>query len=119
LIREVAYATLPRARRRQRHAAIARFLEDAVGDAGDVAPALAHHWQEAGDAERAGRHFLAAADQANRGWAKDEAVRLYQQALAVIPADAAELRREVTKRQALAMQALIHLHEMFVQRRRT
>ena len=116
LIREVAYATLPRARRRQRHEAIARFLEDAVGDVGDVAPALAHHWREGGDAERAGRYFVAAGDQANRGWAKDEAVRLYQQALAVIPPEERDLRRDVTKRMVLATQAMLHLREMFVQR---
>jgi class 3 adenylate cyclase len=116
LIREVAYATLPRARRRQRHEAIALFLEEAVGDVGDVAPALAHHWREAGDAERAGRYLVAAGDQANRGWAKDEAVKLYQQALAVIPPEQRDLRREVTKRQAVATQAMLHLREMFVQR---
>ena len=116
LIREVAYATLPRARRRQRHEAIARFLEDAVGDVGDVAPALAHHWREGGDPERAGRYFVAAGDQANRGWAKAEAVRLYQLALAVIPPEQGDLRREVTKRMALATAAVVHLREMFVQR---
>ena len=116
LIREVAYSTLPRARRRERHESIALFLEEAVGDVGDVAPALAHHWREAGDAGRAARYYVAAGDQANRGWAKDEAVRLYQQALAVIPAEDRELRREVTKRQALATQAMLHLREMFVQR---
>jgi len=116
LIREVAYATLPRARRRERHKAIALFLEEAVGDAGDVAPALAHHWSEAGEGERAARYYVAAGDQANRSWAKAEAVRLYQQALAVLPAEDKELRREVTKRQAIAMQAMIHLREMVVQR---
>jgi len=34
LIREVAYATLPRAARRERHAAVARFIESAAGDRG-------------------------------------------------------------------------------------
>jgi predicted ATPase len=116
LIREVAYSTLPRARRRERHESIALFLEEAVGNVGDVAPALARHWREAGDPERAGRYFVSAGDQANRGWAKDEAVRLYQQALAVIPPEQRELRREVTKRQVLATQAMLHLREMFVQR---
>jgi predicted ATPase len=116
LIREVAYSTLPRARRRERHESIALFLEEAVGNVGDVAPALAHHWREAGNGERAGRHFLAAGDQANRGWAKDEAVSLYQQALEVIPPEQSDLRREVTKRQAVATQAMLHLREMFVQR---
>ncbi len=116
LIREVAYSTLPRARRRERHESIALFLEEAVGNVGDVAPALARHWREAGDPERAGRYFVSAGDQANRGWAKDEAVSLYQQALAVIPPEQRELRREVTKRQVLATQAMLHLREMFVQR---
>jgi class 3 adenylate cyclase len=116
LIREVAYSTLPRARRRERHESIALFLEEAVGDVGDVAPALAHHWHEGGDAERAARYYVAAGDQANRGWAKDEAVRLYREALAVIPPEQLELRREVTKRQVLATQAMLHLREMLVQR---
>jgi class 3 adenylate cyclase len=116
LIREVAYATLPRERRRQRHEAIALFLEAAVSEVGDVAPALAQHWREAGDGERAAGYYLAAGDQANRGWAKDEAVRLYQQALIVIPPEQRELRREVTKRQVLATQAMLHTQEMLVQR---
>jgi class 3 adenylate cyclase len=116
LIREVAYATLPRERRRQRHEAIALFLEAAVGEVGDVAPALAQHWREAGDGERAAGYYVAAGDQANRGWAKDEAVRLYQQALVVIPPEQRELRREVTKRQVLATQAMLHTEEMLVQR---
>ena len=116
LIREVAYATLPRARRRERHKAIALFLEEAVGDVGDVAPALADHWCEAGEPERAAQYYVAAADQANRGWAKDEAVRLYQRALASIPETATDLRREVTKRQVLATQAMLHMHDVLVAR---
>ena len=53
LIREVAYATLPRAARRQRHAAVARFVEDAAGDRlGEAASLLAHHWREAGMTNR-------------------------------------------------------------------
>jgi class 3 adenylate cyclase len=116
LIREVAYATLPRARRRERHMAIAAFLEEAVPDTGDVAPALAHHWKEAGEPARAARYYIAAGDQANRGWAKGEAVRLYQNALGAIPAEDVELRREVVKRVAIATQAMLHLREMVVQR---
>jgi class 3 adenylate cyclase len=112
LIREVAYATLPRARRRERHKAIALFLQEAVGDVGDVAPALADHWCEAGEPDRAAPYYVSAADQANRGWAKDEAVRLYQRALATIPESSPELRREVTKRQVVATQAMLHMHEV-------
>ena len=112
LIREVAYATLPRARRRERHKAIALFLEEAVSDTGDVAPALAHHWHDAGEPARAAPYYVAAGDQANRGWAKDEAVRLYHQAIATIPPEEAELRREVTKRMAVATQAMLHLRDV-------
>ncbi|MFN2590434.1 MAG: AAA family ATPase, partial [Actinomycetota bacterium] len=54
LIREVAYSTLPRAARRERHAAVARFIEEASRDRLDEAAAvLAHHWREAGDQGRA------------------------------------------------------------------
>ena len=116
LIREVAYGTLPRARRRERHEAIAVFLEEAVPDTGDVAPALAHHWREAGDLPRAGRYYVEAGDGANRGWAKDEAAGYYLQALAVIPEDERDLRREVTKRQVVASQAKYHMREMLAGR---
>ena len=110
LILEVAYATLPRALRRERHAAIAQFLEDAVGDeVGDVAPALAHHWQEAADAERAISYLLAGAEQANRGWAKEEALRLYSEALALVPPEDAARRREIGKQVAVVAQAAYHV----------
>src|SRR5439155_20974380 len=92
--------------------AIARFLDKAVGEVGDVGPALAHHWREAGELERAGRYYVSAGDQASRGWAKDEAASFYQEALAVIPEQDRELRRDVTKRRAVAMQAVFHRNEM-------
>jgi len=110
LIFEVAYSTLPRALRRERHAAIAQFLEDAVGDeVGDVAPALAHHWREAADPERAIAYLLAGARQANRGWAKGEAFRLYSEALELVPADDAARRREIGKQLAVVAQAAYHV----------
>jgi predicted ATPase len=112
LIREVAYNTLPRARRRERHEAIALFLEEAVAEAGDVAPALAQHWREAGHPERAAQYYVAAGDHANRGWAKGEAAAFYQHALAIIPEENRELRRDVTKRKAVAMSAMFHAGEM-------
>lgn len=118
LIREVAYATLPRARRRERHEAIALFLEEAVGEIGEVAPALADHWCQAGEPERAAPYYIAAADQANRGWAKDQAVTYYKQALGVIPDTDAELRREIAKRHVLATIAMTHLPDVLVDRRR-
>ena len=116
LIREVAYATLPRPSRRERHAATARFLEGAVTEVADVAPALAHHWREAGDSERAVRYYVAAAEQASRGWAKDVAASNYQQALALIPDEDSEQRRELMRRQAVALAAVYHMNELLARR---
>jgi class 3 adenylate cyclase len=109
LIYEVAYATLPRALRRERHAAVAAFLEEAVSEAGDVAPALAHHWRDAGESERAIDYLIAGAEHANRGWAKEEAFRLYGEALELIPADDGQRRREVAKSLAVVAQAAYHV----------
>ena len=116
MIREVAYATLPRARRRERHEAIAAFLEEAVAETGDVAPALGHHWFEAGELERASRYYVAAGDVASRGWAKEQAALYYQQALGAIPEDDRDLRREVAKRYAVAAQSALHVPEMLAGR---
>jgi predicted ATPase len=109
LIRDIAYATLPRPARRKRHAAVAGFLEEATGEGHAAASALAHHWLEAGEKVRAAEFLVMAGDQAGRGWAKDEAVAYYQQALAVLPEDDQERRRAITRRQAVALQALIHV----------
>jgi class 3 adenylate cyclase len=115
LIREVAYATLPRARRRERHAAVAEFLEEAAGEVGEVVAALAHHWGEAGEGVRAAEFFVRAGDQAGRGWAKDEAASFYRRALDFLPAEERERRREITRRQAVAMQATFHMQELLNQ----
>ena len=47
LTREVAYASLPKARRARLHAAFARWLERAGGGRDEDAPLLAHHYAEA------------------------------------------------------------------------
>jgi hypothetical protein len=58
---------------------------------------------------RAGDYFVVAGDQAGRGWAKEEAVGFYQQALDLIGDGDPELRRNVTKRQAVAVQMVAHV----------
>lgn len=108
LICDVAYATLPRARRKDLHAIVAGFLEQATRGAGATATALARHWREAGDDERALEYVLLAADQAGRGWAKEQAASLYGEALELCGSDP-ELRRQIVRKQALAMVALQHV----------
>jgi class 3 adenylate cyclase len=114
LIRDVAYATLPRATRKVRHAVVAAFLEEATRGAGATATALARHWREAGDDERALEYLLLAADQAGRGWAKDDAAMLYGEALELVDLDA-ERRREIVRKQALALAALQHVRDVRAQ----
>jgi predicted ATPase len=73
LVREIAYSTIPKAARRERHAVVARFIERATGDPASYAAILAHHWRQAGDVVTAADYMLTAADQAGRGWAPREA----------------------------------------------
>jgi len=110
LIHEVAYQRLPRAARRERHSAVAAYLEETTGDVGQTTEALAHHWREAGQPERAVDCLLVAAEQAGRGWAKAHALALYSAALELLPEDD-ERRRPIRMRQAVLAQALVHLHE--------
>jgi predicted ATPase len=116
LIREVAYQRLPRAARRDRHAAVAAFLEETTGQMGQSAEALAYHWREAGESEKAVTHLVAAADQAGRGWAKEHALSLYTQALRLVPEGDDQLRRSIRLRQAVTAMALQHIIQEDVER---
>jgi class 3 adenylate cyclase len=106
LIRDVAYAALPRAKRRHAHAAVAAFLEERGYDS---PAAVGHHWLQAGERERAAVYLVEAADRASRGWAKDEAVVLYRQALTLVGEDDPKRRRELRLKLAVAQQMLYHV----------
>ncbi|HEY2074391.1 MAG TPA: AAA family ATPase [Gaiellaceae bacterium] len=109
LIRDVAYDLLPRAGRRERHEHYARFLEESTAEIGEAGAALARHWRDAGDHERAVGYFMAAAEQAERGWAKDRAVTFYREALALV--GDADAKRTVQQRLAVAVQAYLHVDD--------
>jgi class 3 adenylate cyclase len=109
LIREVAYATVPIAARRARHAEVARFIEQAAGDPAAYASLLAHHWHNAGEGSRAAGYLLTAAEQAGRGWAYHEAINLCNQALELLPEEEEPLRRRVRLRRAVALQEREHV----------
>jgi predicted ATPase len=108
LIREVAYATLPRAKRKEAHAAVAEFLEEVHAER-DSPGALGHHWREAGAREKAADYFVMAAEQASRGWAKEEAVGFYRQALALVREEDRDRYRKLRLKLAVAEQMLYHL----------
>ena len=60
------------------------------------------------------KHFVAAAEEAERGWAKQYAVTLYKEALDMTPADDVERVRFLRRRLAVAQQALFHLDDVRV-----
>ena len=101
LIRDVAYATIPRRVRRERHEAVALYIEEAAPDTAAVAAILAYHWREAGDSERAVMYLLIAAERAEQAWAYPEAVALYEDALSLIPKDD-DRRRSIGLRRTVA-----------------
>jgi predicted ATPase len=118
LIREVAYLTLPREERRRCHRTTATYLEEVTLRAGDADATLAHHWLEAGHPDRALGYILASADLAGRGWAKERAAHLYAQALELIPDDEPDLRRDITKKRAVAVASIMHSTDVTFARRR-
>jgi class 3 adenylate cyclase len=119
LIRDVAYATLPRPQRRKRHEEAAAFLEEATPEIPAAASAVAQHWREAGEDRRAVDYFVLAGDQAGRGWAKEEAFSYYEQALELMGDDDPELRRQVQRRRAVASVAVVHLLDAEILGRRS
>jgi hypothetical protein len=70
---------------------------------------LAYHWREAGDQGKAVHYLVAAAEQARRGWAKEEAVRYYKEALRLVSEEDAELRRHIRLQCAVAEQMVFHV----------
>jgi class 3 adenylate cyclase len=111
LIRDVAYDLQPRARRRDGHRHSAEFIEQSTPEIGEAGAALARHWRGAGELDHAVTHFVTAAEEAERGWAKQLAVTLYKEALDMTPAEDAERVRFLRKRLAVATQVYIHMDD--------
>ncbi len=112
LIRDVAYELLPRADRARRHRTVAEFFERSTGASGEAIGALARHWRDAGDFDRAIDQLTRAAEVAERGWAKDHATMLYREALELVPPEDADRRTQLRRRLALASAASFHLDDV-------
>jgi len=104
LIRDVAYSTLPRAARRERHAAVARYIEEDPEQARELAWLLAHHWREANEPARAIDYLLVAMERARAAWATDEVAELSAAALALGEDD--ETRKRIRLLRGLALVSL-------------
>ena len=89
LIEHTLYDGLGTARRRRAHQKVAEFLEQRSGQSTAHAGTLAHHWNEAGYPERALHYSTLAGRAALESLAPDEAVRWFEQALALLPSGAA------------------------------
>ena len=84
LVQETAYASLVKPSRRQLHLAAGQALERLYPDRREeFVPLLAHHFDAAGDVERALAYTTQAGDQAARRYANAEAVLHYARALAI------------------------------------
>lgn len=101
LIRDVAYATLPRGERARSHAAVATYLVERVGDNDELAWLLAHHYEHAGNAPNAIRYLIAAADRASAALAHAECVALLDRAERLASTDFDRLRIRLLRGRAL------------------
>ncbi|MBV8077052.1 MAG: hypothetical protein JO284_11670, partial [Planctomycetaceae bacterium] len=99
-IRETVVNHLPAERRRGWHRGLAQALEAAGGADPEM---LAVHFEEVGEAEKAGHYYGLAADEAFEALAFDRAAKLYRRALELRPArDAAGRRLRTGLGEALA-----------------
>ena len=111
MIRDAAYEMLPRGRRQELHAELARYLEQEAPGAGEAVAQMARHWREAGEGDRAVRYFIEAAEEAERGWAMEHAERLYKEAFDLLPEEDAAARRDLRRRLALVYWRSFHREE--------
>jgi class 3 adenylate cyclase/tetratricopeptide (TPR) repeat protein len=119
LIRDVCYATLPRAERRTAHESVARYIERVTGEKDrELAWLLAHHWEAAGDVARAFDYLLLAAERTQEAMAEHETVDLLERAQSLAADDdtrtrvqlllaLARVRFEDFDRAAVELEALI------------
>jgi ABC-type oligopeptide transport system substrate-binding subunit/class 3 adenylate cyclase/ribosomal protein L40E len=84
LTREAAYNGLLKVERRVLHRQVAEALERLFAERfGEQLGLLAHHWQRAGDADKAIDYSLRAGDRARMSFAQQEAIGHFQRALAL------------------------------------
>jgi class 3 adenylate cyclase/predicted ATPase len=120
LVQDAAYGSLLRSRRQRIHADIAQALKQYLADEEPAPAVIAHHFTEAGLAEPAASHWLAAAELALSQSAPTEAERHASAGLALIPLvqqgperDALELGLLVARANALMPLKSISAPETF------
>jgi class 3 adenylate cyclase/tetratricopeptide (TPR) repeat protein len=82
VVHEIAYASLPYAKRRELHGRAGRVIEkESESDLDPVVEYLAAHFSQSGDADKAYRYSMAAAAKARAAYANTDAATQYQRAL--------------------------------------
>jgi DNA-binding SARP family transcriptional activator len=99
--RENAYAQIPPAKRRERHAHVARALAELYPSRLlELAPELARHYEEAGDRTRAILHLGASARRASGLFANEDVLAYTERALALEPTPESELELRLLREEA-------------------
>jgi tetratricopeptide (TPR) repeat protein len=90
LVQDAAYASLLKQERRELHGRVGAALEELYPDrAGELAPVLAMHFEQAGDVERAIDYYVAGAKHALEQYAIQEAFVAFDRAASLIAEEAA------------------------------
>jgi predicted ATPase/class 3 adenylate cyclase len=98
LLRDAAYDSVPRARRRELHARVARCYESLAEHTVQAHPELiAHHYSAGGDQERAAQLWLLAGQTALRRNAQVEAAELLRTALSALEGQPDSPERNLTE----------------------
>jgi tetratricopeptide (TPR) repeat protein len=85
LVQDAAYTSLLKQERRELHGRVGAALEELYPDrAGELAPVLAMHFEQAGDAERAIDYYVAGAKHALEQYAVQEAFGAFDRAASLI-----------------------------------
>jgi class 3 adenylate cyclase/tetratricopeptide (TPR) repeat protein len=107
LTRDVAYASIPRARRTKAHAIVGEWIEEGTrGRHEEFAELLAYHVELAGDAERTARYALLAGNRHLRVFAAEQAIEWYERALAAAPKRDAAIRSRICLARGEALEQL-------------
>jgi tetratricopeptide (TPR) repeat protein len=102
LVQDAAYTSLLKQERRELHGRVGAALEELYPDrAGELAPVLAMHFEQAGDAERAIDYYVAGAKHALEQYAIQEAFGAFDRAASLIAEEeAASAKAELSADEA-------------------
>lgn len=107
LTRDVAYGSIPRARRAIAHAAVGTWVEELTrGLAEEFSEILAYHFERSGDAGRTARYAMLAGNRHLRVFAAEQAIEWFDRAMEAGTAVGPAIRGEIAFARAAASEQL-------------